>query len=249
MKIMTAIKRVPDYNLRVRPLPDQLQVDLRNVKMSINPFCEIAVEEAVRIKERGIASEVIAVSIGEDACKEQIRVALAIGADRGIFVKTNAEIQPLASAKILYALYRQEQPDLVILGKQSIDGDNNQTGQMLAGLAGLPQGTFASAVTFAEGAVTVTREVDVGLETIKLTLPAVITADLRLNTPRYLTLPNIMRARKKEMTTIALDSLNVDVTPKIELLGVASPTQRQPCTFVNDAVELVDKLTNEARVL
>jgi electron transfer flavoprotein beta subunit len=217
--------------------------------MAINPFCEIAVEEAVRLKEKGVATEIIAVSLGEKPCQEQIRTALALGADRGIHVETDVELQPLAVAKLLKAIVDKEQPDLVILGKQSIDNDNNQTGQMLAALAGLPQGTFASEVAIADGKVAVTREVDGGLQTVSLSLPAIVTTDLRLNEPRYASLPNIMKAKKKPMDVLTPDELGVDVAPRLTTVKVEPPAERAAGIKVESVAELVEKLKNEAKVI
>lgn len=249
MKILVAVKRVVDHNVKVRPRSDGSGVDLNNVKMAINPFCEIAVEEAVRLKERGVASEVVAVSMGTKACQEQIRTALALGADRGILVETDAELQPLAVAKLLKALVEKEEPGLIILGKQSIDGDNNQTGQMLAALTGLAQGTFASEVVVEGDKVNVTREIDGGLQTVQLSLPAVVTTDLRLNEPRYASLPNIMKAKRKPLDTLTPDELNVDVAPRVKTLRVEPPAERQAGVKVESVAELVDKLKNEAKVI
>ncbi len=249
MKVLVAVKRVVDYNVKVRPKSDGTDVDLNNVKMAINPFCEIAVEEAVRLKEKGVATEVIAVSIGPKVAQEQIRTALALGADRGILVESDEEIQPLAAAKLLKAVVDKEQPQLIILGKQAIDGDNNQTGQMLAALAGLPQGTFASEVGVDGEQVSVTREIDGGLQTVKLNLPAVVTTDLRLNEPRYASLPNIMKAKKKPLDTLTPDELGVDVAPRLKTLKVAPPAERQAGIRVADVAELVEKLKNEAKVI
>ncbi|MFN3885364.1 MAG: electron transfer flavoprotein subunit beta/FixA family protein, partial [Aquabacterium sp.] len=226
MKILVPVKRVVDYNVKVRVKSDGSGVDIANVKMSMNPFDEIAVEEATRLKEKGIVTEIVAVSIGVAQCQETLRTAMAIGADRGILVETDAEVQPLAVAKVLKALVDKEKPDLVILGKQAIDDDSNQTGQMLAALADLPQGTFASKVEVADGHAVVTREVDGGLETVKLKLPAVVTTDLRLNEPRYVTLPNIMKAKKKPLETVKPADLGVDVAPRIKTLSVAEPPKR-----------------------
>src|ERR1700743_1369412 len=234
MKVLVPVKRVVDFNVKVRVKSDCTGVDIGNVKMAMNPFCEIAVEEAVRLKEAGVASEVIAVSCGVTQCQETLRTALAIGADRGILVESTEELQPLAVAKILKALVDQEKPDLIILGKQAIDDDSNQTGQMLAALAGLPQATFASKVTVADGRATVSREVDGGAETLSLTLPAVITTDLRLNEPRYVTLPNIMKAKKKPLETLKPADLGVDVTPRLKTLKVAEPAQRSAGIKVPD---------------
>jgi electron transfer flavoprotein beta subunit len=249
MKILVPVKRVVDYNVKVRVKPDGSGVDIANVKMSMNPFDEIAVEEAVRLREAGVATEVIAVSCGVTQCQETLRTALAIGADRAILVESTEELQPLAVAKILKALVDKEQPQLIILGKQAIDDDSNQTGQMLAALAGLPQATFASKVTVADGRATVSREVDGGSETLSLTLPAVVTTDLRLNEPRYVTLPNIMKAKKKPMETLKPADLGVDVTPRLKTLKVAEPPQRSAGVKVPDVKTLVEKLKTEAKVL
>ncbi len=249
MKVLVAVKRVVDYNVKVRVRSDGMGVDIANVKMSMNPFDEIAVEEAVRLKEQGVATEVIAVSCGDAKCQETLRAAMAIGADRGILVETTEELQPLAVAKLLKALVDKEQPQLVILGKQAIDDDANQTGQMLAALADLPQATFASKVDVAENKVNVTREVDGGLETLSLSLPAVITSDLRLNEPRYVTLPNIMKAKKKQLDTVSPADLGVDVTPRLKTLKVAEPPGRAAGIKVPDVATLVDKLKNEAKVI
>ncbi|SCK30337.1 electron transfer flavoprotein beta subunit [Variovorax sp. HW608] len=253
MKILVPVKRVVDYNVKVRVKSDGTGVDIANVKMSMNPFDEIAVEEAVRLKEKGVATEVIAVSCGDAKCQETLRTAMAIGADRGILVETAEELQPLAVAKLLKALVDKEQPALVILGKQAIDDDNNQTGQMLAALADLPQGTFASKVEVAgtdgEGRLSVTREVDGGLETLSLSLPAVITTDLRLNEPRYVTLPNIMKAKKKQLDTFKPEDLGVDVKPRLKTLKVAEPPRRGAGIKVPDVATLMDKLKNEAKVI
>ncbi len=249
MKVLVPIKRVVDYNVKVRPNSDGSNVDLANVKMSMNPFCEIAVEEAVRLKEAGKASEVIVVSIGPAKAQEQIRAAMAIGADRGILVQTDESIEPLAVAKCLKALVEKESPELVILGKQSIDGDNNQTGQMLAALTGFGQGTFASEVVVNEGSVAVTREVDGGLQTVELKLPAVVTTDLRLNEPRYASLPNIMKAKKKPLETLSLEDLGVDASPRVKVLSVTLPPERQAGIKVSSVEELLEKLKNEAKVI
>ncbi len=249
MKVLVPVKRVVDYNVKVRVKSDGTGVDIANVKMSMNPFDEIAVEEAVRLKEKGVATEVIAVSCGVAQCQETLRTAMAIGADRAILVQTDAELQPLAVAKLLKALVDKEQPSLVILGKQAIDDDANQTGQMLAALADLPQATFASKVEVADGKAQVTREVDGGMETLSLSLPAVVTTDLRLNEPRYVTLPNIMKAKKKPLETITPEDLGVDVTPRIKTLKVAEPAGRQAGVKVPDVATLVDKLKNEAKVI
>jgi electron transfer flavoprotein beta subunit len=249
MKVLVPVKRVVDYNVKVRVKSDGTGVDIANVKMSMNPFDEIAVEEAVRLKEKGAATEVIAVSCGVTQCQETLRTAMAIGADRAILVETDVELQPLAVAKLLKALVAKEQPGLVILGKQAIDDDCNQTGQMLAALAQLPQATFASKVEVADGQASVTREVDGGLETLKLKLPAVVTTDLRLNEPRYVTLPNIMKAKKKPLEVVKPADLGVDVTPRIKTLKVEEPPKRGAGVKVPDVATLVDKLKNEAKVL
>ncbi|MBO9688064.1 electron transfer flavoprotein subunit beta/FixA family protein [Roseateles chitosanitabidus] len=249
MKVLVPVKRVVDYNVKVRVKSDGSGVDIANVKMSMNPFDEIAVEEAVRLKEKGVVTEVIAVSCGVTQCQETLRTAMAIGADRAILVETDAELQPLAVAKLLKALVDKEQPQLVILGKQAIDDDCNQTGQMLAALTGLPQGTFASKVEVADGKVNVTREVDGGLETVSLTLPAVVTTDLRLNEPRYVTLPNIMKAKKKQLDVVKPADLGVDVNPRIKTLSVAEPPKRSAGIKVPDVATLVTKLKTEAKVI
>lgn len=249
MKILVAVKRVVDYNVKVRPKSDGSGVDIANAKMSINPFCEIAVEEAVRLKEKGIATEIIAVSMGPKQAQEQIRTAMALGADRGILVETDVELQPLAIAKCLKALIDKESPDLVIMGKQSIDGDNNQTGQMLGALTGMGQGTFASEVTVADGKVSVIREVDGGLQTVALNLPAIVTTDLRLNEPRYASLPNIMKAKKKQLDVTTPADLGVDVAPRVQTLKVEPPAERKAGIKVADVAQLVDKLKNEAKVI
>jgi electron transfer flavoprotein beta subunit len=249
MKILVPVKRVVDYNVKVRVKSDGTGVDIANVKMSMNPFDEIAVEEAVRLKEKGAATEIIAVSCGDAKCQETLRTAMAIGADRGILVETTEELQPLAVAKLLKALVDKEQPQLIILGKQAIDDDANQTGQMLAALADLPQATFASKVEIAGDKVNVTREVDGGLETISLSLPAVITTDLRLNEPRYVTLPNIMKAKKKQLDTFKPEDLGVDVKPRLKTLKVSEPPKRGAGIKVPDVATLVDKLKNEAKVI
>ncbi len=249
MKILVAVKRVVDYNVKVRVKSDGTGVDIANVKMSMNPFDEIAVEEAVRLKEKGVVTEIIAVSCGVTQCQETLRTAMAIGADRAILVETAEELQPLAVAKLLKALMDKEQPGLVILGKQAIDDDCNQTGQMLAALANLPQATFASKVEMVDGKVNVTREVDGGLETLALSLPAVITTDLRLNEPRYVTLPNIMKAKKKQMDIFTPADLGVDVSPRIKTLKVTEPPKRSAGIKVADVAALVDKLKNEAKVI
>ena len=249
MKILVPVKRVVDYNVKVRVKSDGTGVDIANVKMSMNPFDEIAIEEAVRLKEKGAATEVIAVSCGVTQCQETLRTAMAIGADRAILVETSEELQPLAVAKLLKALVDKEQPGLVILGKQAIDDDCNQTGQMLAALADLPQATFASKVEVADGRASVTREVDGGSETLKLTLPAIITTDLRLNEPRYVTLPNIMKAKKKPMEVLKPSDLGVDVRSHLKTLKVSEPPQRSAGIKVPDVATLVSKLKNDAKVI
>ena len=249
MKALVAVKRVVDYNVKVRVKSDQTGVDTANVKMSMNPFDEIAVEEAVRLKEKGVVTEVIAVSCGDAKAQETLRTAMAIGADRGILVETSEELQPLAVAKLLKALVDKEQPQLIILGKQAIDDDANQTGQMLAALADLPQATFASKVEIEGDKAKVTREVDGGLETIAIGLPAVITTDLRLNEPRYVTLPNIMKAKKKQLDVMKPEDLGVDVTPRLKTLKVSEPPKRGAGIKVPDVATLVDKLRNEAKVI
>jgi len=249
MKVLVPVKRVVDYNVKVRVKADQSGMDLANVKMSMNPFDEIAVEEAVRLKEKGVVTEVIAVSCGVTQCQETLRTAMAIGADRAILVETAEELQPLAVTKLLKALMDKEQPGLVILGKQAIDDDCNQTGQMLAALADLPQGTFASKVEVVDGKVNVTREVDGGLEVLSLSLPAIITTDLRLNEPRYVTLPNIMKAKKKQMDIVKPEDLGVDVSPRLKTLKVSEPPKRGAGIKVPDVATLVEKLKNEAKVI
>ena len=249
MKVLVAVKRVVDYNVKVRPKSDMSDVELANVKMSINPFCEIAVEEAVRLKEKGIATEIIAVSIGAAQCQEQLRTALALGADRAILVQSDEVLEPLAIAKCLKAVCESESPDIILMGKQAIDGDNNQTGQMLAALAGYGQATFASELTIDGGSATVIREVDGGLQTVTVTLPAIVTADLRLNEPRYASLPNIMKAKKKQLDTTTPADLGVDVTPRVTLMGVELPAERSAGITVEDVTQLVDKLKNEAKVI
>ena len=249
MKVLVPVKRVVDYNVKVRVKSDGTGVDIANVKMSMNPFDEIAVEEAVRLKEKGVVTEVIAVSCGVAQCQETLRTAMAIGADRAILVETALELQPLAVAKLLKALVEKEQPGLVILGKQAIDDDCNQTGQMLAALCDLPQGTFASKVEVVDGKVQVTREVDGGSETLSLALPAIITTDLRLNEPRYVTLPNIMKAKKKPLETFTPEALGVDVAPRIKTLQVVEPPKRSAGIKVPDVAALVAKLKNEAKVI
>ncbi len=249
MKVLVAVKRVVDYNGKVRVKSDNSGVDIANVKMSMNPFDEIAVEEAVRLKEKGVVTEVIAVSCGVAQCQETLRTAMAIGADRGILVETAEELQPLAVAKLLKALVDKEQPQLVILGKQAIDDDCNQTGQMLAALLDWPQATFASKVEVADGKAVVTREIDGGLETLSLNLPAIVTTDLRLNEPRYVTLPNIMKAKKKQLDTHKPEDLGVNVAPRIKTLKVSEPPKRGAGIKVPDVATLVDKLKNEAKVI
>jgi electron transfer flavoprotein beta subunit len=249
MKVLVPVKRVVDFNVKVRVKADGSGVDTANVKMSMNPFDEIAVEEAVRLKEKGVATEIVAVSCGAAACQETLRTALAIGADRAILVETSAELQPLAVAKLLKAIAAKESPQLVIMGKQAIDDDANQTGQMLAALLDWPQATFASKVDIAEGKATVKREIDGGLETLSMPLPAVITTDLRLNEPRYATLPNIMKAKKKPLETITPEALGVDVAPRLATLKVVEPPKRKGGGKVADAKELVAKLRNEAKVI
>jgi electron transfer flavoprotein beta subunit len=249
MKALVAVKRVIDYNVKVRVKADKSGVDLANVKMSMNPFDEIAIEEALRLKEKGVVSEIVAVSMGVTQCQETLRTALAMGADRAILVETDVELQPLAVAKLLKAVAQKESPQLVILGKQAIDDDSNQTGQMFAALMGWPQATFASKVTIAEGKATVTREVDGGLETIAVKLPAVVTTDLRLNEPRYATLPNIMKAKKKQLDVMKPADLGVDVAPRLITIKVEEPGKRKAGVMVKDVAELVDKLKNEAKVI
>ena len=249
MKILVGVKRVIDYNVKVRVKADGTGVETANVKMSMNPFDEIGVEEAIRLKEKGIATEIIAVSMGPAAAQETIRTALAMGADRGILVQTDAELQPLAVAKLFKAIVAKESPGLVIVGKQAIDDDCNQTGQMLAALLGWSQGTFASKLTIAGGGIDVVREVDDGLETVKLMLPSVITTDLRLNEPRYASLPNIMKAKKKPIETLTPEALGVDASPRLKTLKVVEPPKRQSGVKVKDVADLVDKLKNEAKVI
>ena len=249
MKIVVPIKRVVDYNVKVRPLGDQSDVDLNNVKMAMNPFCEIAIEEAVRLKEAGTATEVIAVTVGKSDSQEQLRTALALGADRAILVETDTLLEPLAIAKALSKVIEAESPQLVILGKQAIDGDNNQTGQMLAALLNYGQATFASEVSIDGDFASVTREIDGGLQTIKVSLPAIITTDLRLNEPRYASLPNIMKAKKKELDVQPIDAMGIDTAPRMELLSVELPAARQEGIKVESVQELVGKLKNEAKVI
>jgi len=249
MKVLVPIKRVVDYNVKIRVKPDQSGVDTANVKMSMNPFDEIAVEEAVRLKEKGLATEVIAVSCGIAACAETLRTALAIGADRALLVESDADLQPLAVAKLLQAIVAREAPQLVLMGKQAIDDDANQTGQMLAALLGWPQATFASKLEVAGGRATVKREVDGGLESIEMALPVVVTVDLRMNEPRYATLPNIMKAKKKPLETLTTAALGVDVTPRLTTLKVVDPPARKGGGKVADVKELVAKLRNEAKII
>ncbi|KFC62980.1 MULTISPECIES: electron transfer flavoprotein subunit beta/FixA family protein [Massilia] len=249
MKVLVPVKRVVDYNVKVRVKSDGSGVDIANVKMSMNPFDEIALEEATRLKEAGKVTEVVAVSVGVAQCQETLRTGMAIGADRGILVETSVETEPLAVAKIMKALADKEQPQLIILGKQAIDDDSNQTGQMLAALLGWPQATFASKVVLEDGKVTVTREVDGGLETVSLTLPAIVTTDLRLNEPRYVTLPNIMKAKKKPLETVKPEDLGVDVSPRLKTLKVTEPAKRSAGVKVPDVATLVQKLRTEAKVI
>jgi electron transfer flavoprotein beta subunit len=249
MKVLVSVKRVVDYNVKVRVKPDGTGVETANVKMSMNPFDEIAVEEAVRLKEAGVATEIVAVSCGPQACQETLRTALAIGADKAVLVESNDELQPLAVAKLLKAVVSKEAPQLVILGKQAIDDDSNQTGQMLAALLGWSQATFASKVVLEKDKATVTREVDGGLETISIKLPAIVTTDLRLNEPRYVTLPNIMKAKKKPLETLKPDALGVDVAPRLQTLKVTEPPKRKAGVKVPDPKALVDRLRNEAKVI
>ncbi|WP_439101488.1 electron transfer flavoprotein subunit beta/FixA family protein [Congregibacter sp.] len=249
MKVLVAVKRVVDYNVKVRAKADGSDVDLNNVKMSINPFCEIAVEEAVRLKEAGTATEIVAVSIGEKSCQEQIRTALALGADRGIQVEVDGKPEPLVIAKLLKGVVEKEAPDLIIMGKQSIDGDNNQTGQMLGALAGMPQGTFASEIKVDGDKLAVTREIDGGMQTISLNLPAIVTTDLRLNEPRYASLPNIMKAKKKPLDVLTPEELGVQITSHLSLVKVEPPPERSAGIKVESVDQLVDKLKNEAKVI
>ena len=249
MKIVVPVKRVVDYNVKVRPLSDQSDVDLNNVKMAMNPFCEIAIEEAVRLKEAGTATEVIAVTVGKSDSQEQLRTALALGADRAILIETDSLLEPLAIAKALAKVIETESPQLVILGKQAIDGDNNQTGQMLAALLNYGQATFASEISIEGDSASVTREIDGGLQTIKVSLPAIITTDLRLNEPRYASLPNIMKAKKKELDVQPIDAMGIDIVPRMELLSVELPAARQEGIKVESIEELVGKLKNEAKVI
>ena len=249
MKIVVPVKRVVDYNVKVRPLSDQSDVDLNNVKMAMNPFCEIAIEEAVRLKEAGTATEVIAVTVGKSDSQEQLRTALALGADRAILIETDSLLEPLAIAKALAKVIESESPQLVILGKQAIDGDNNQTGQMLAALLNYGQATFASEISIEGDTASVTREIDGGLQTIKVSLPAIITTDLRLNEPRYASLPNIMKAKKKELDVQPIVAMGIDTAPRMELLSVELPAARQEGIKVESIEELVSKLKNEAKVI
>ena len=249
MKVLVPVKRVVDANVKVRVKPDGTGIDLANVKMAVNPFCEIAIEEAVRLREAEVATEVIAVAVGESNCQEQLRTCLALGADRAILVETAPDLEPLAIAKLLKAIYDQEQPGIVILGKQSIDGDNSQTGPMFAALTGLPQGTFASNLSVNGDTAEVVREVDGGLQTVSLKMPIVVTTDLRLNEPRYASLPNIMKAKRKPLDVTTPDALGVDVARRTEVVNVAPPPERQAGIKVENVDELVDKLTNEAKVI
>ena len=249
MKVLVPIKRVVDYNVKVRPKADESGVDLNNVKMAINPFCEIAVEEAVRLKEAGSASEIIAVTVGAENAQEQLRTALALGADRAILVETDLEVEPLGISKVLKAIVEKESPNLIVMGKQAIDGDNNQTGQMLAALMNYPQATFASELKIEGEKAVVTREVDGGLQTISINLPAVVTSDLRLNEPRYASLPNIMKAKQKPLEIIKSDDLGVDLNPRISTLKVSPPPEREAGIIVETVDQLVEKLKNEAKVI
>ena len=249
MKVIVPVKRVVDYNVKVRVKPDNSGVDLNNVKMSVNPFCEIGIEEAVRLKEAGTAEEVIAVAVGSSACQEQLRTCLALGADRAILVETDVEAQPLAVAKALQAIQEKEQAKLVIFGKQSIDGDNAQTGQMFAALTGMSQATFASEIKIEGDKAKVTREIDGGLQTLSINLPAMVSTDLRLNEPRYASLPNIMKAKKKQLDVMSPEELGVDMTPTVEVLSVEPPAEREAGIKVESIEELVDKLKNEAKVI
>jgi|TARA_B100001057_G_scaffold392391_1_gene400934 electron transfer flavoprotein beta subunit len=249
MKILVPIKRVVDYNVKVRPKADESGVDLNNVKMAINPFCEIAVEEAVRLKESGSATEIVAVTVGAENSQEQLRTALALGADRAILVETDLEVEPLGISKVLKAIVEKESPNLIVMGKQAIDGDNNQTGQMLAALMNYPQATFASELKIEGEKAVVTREVDGGLQTISINLPAVVTSDLRLNEPRYASLPNIMKAKQKPLDIIKSDDLGVDLNPRISTLKVSPPPEREAGIIVESVDQLVEKLKNEAKVI
>jgi len=249
MKLLVTVKRVVDYNVKVRVKDDHSGIETANVKMSMNPFCEIAVEEAVRLKEKGVATEIVVASIGPAQCQETLRTALALGADRAVLVKTDDEVQPLAVAKLLKEVVAKESPDMVIMGKQSIDGDNNQSGQMLAALMDWPQGTFASEVAIADGKVAVTREIDGGLETVSLNLPAIVTTDLRLNEPRFASLPNIMKAKRKPLEEMTPEDLGVDIAPRVTTLKVEPPAAREAGIKVESVEELVEKLKNEAKVI
>ena len=249
MKILVPVKRVVDYNVKVRPKSDESGVDLNNVKMSLNPFCEIAIEEAVKLKEAGKAEEIIAVTVGTSASQEQLRTTLALGADRAILIETDIDVEPLGISKLLKAIVEKESPDLIILGKQAIDGDNNQTGQMLGALLGYPQATFASEVNLEGDKAVVTREVDGGLQTLSINMPAIITTDLRLNEPRYASLPNIMKAKSKPLDVIPAEDLGVDITPRMTTLKVSLPPQREAGVMVETVDDLLDKLKNEAKVI
>jgi len=249
MKVLVAVKRVIDYNVKIRVKSDNTGVETASVKMSMNPFDEIGVEEGVRLREAGTASELVAVSVGLSQCQETIRTALAMGADRGILVEAGDDLQPLAVAKVMKALVERENPDMVIVGKQAIDDDSNQTGQMLAAQLGWPQATFASGITLADGKMTVVREIDGGLETVSVAMPTVVTADLRLNTPRYASLPNIMKAKKKPIETVPVADLGVDIAPRLTVLKVVEPPKREAGIKVEDVAQLVDKLKNEAKVI
>ena len=249
MKILVPIKRVVDYNVKVRPKADESGVDLNNVKMAINPFCEIAVEEAVRLKEAGVAEEITAITVGESSAQEQLRTALALGADKAILIETEHEPQPLGISKALKSIVERDKPELILMGKQAIDGDNNQTGQMLAALLGYPQATFASEIKISDGKAEVTREVDGGLQTISINLPAIVTSDLRLNEPRYASLPNIMKAKQKPLESLSAEELGIDLNPRISTVKVSPPPEREAGIIVESIDELVDKLKNEAKVI
>ena len=249
MKILVPIKRVVDYNVKVRPKADESGVDLNNVKMAINPFCEIAVEEALRLKEAGVAEEITAITVGESSAQEQLRTALALGADKAILIETEHEPQPLGISKALKAIVERDNPDLILMGKQAIDGDNNQTGQMLAASLGYPQATFASELKITDEKAEVTREVDGGLQTISINLPAIVTSDLRLNEPRYASLPNIMKAKQKPLESLSAEELGIDLNPRISTVKVSPPPEREAGIIVERIAELVDKLTNEAKVI
>jgi len=249
MKILVPIKRVVDYNVKVRPKPDESGVDLNNVKMAMNPFCEIAIEEAVRLKEAGKAEEIIAVTVGSNLSQEQLRTALALGADRAILIETDVEVEPLGISKLLKSVVDKESPNLIILGKQAIDGDNNQTGQMLGALTGFSQATFASEVNLEGDSLSVTREIDGGLQTLDINLPAIVTTDLRLNEPRYASLPNIMKAKSKPLEVIPASDLGIDISPRLETLKVSLPATREAGVIVESVDELIDKLKNEAKVI